>query len=340
MPSNPAVPSNPAAGAEAEGAAATAAEPESPATVQPGRWQEVTWAAEAVQGFVAWLDLEQGRSQHTIRAYRRDVVDLLDHALGSGLVDVAELDSGRVRAWLAVGHARGWSQSTIARRAAACRTFLRWAARQHPAVARDAKRVLAPAGPRHLPTVLSIDEARALCEAAEASADSGPVGLRDHALIELLYGTAVRVGEAVGADQEGIDDERRTLRVLGKGAVERVVPLGTPAWRALRDWLGRGRLELATPASGDALFLGVRGGRLGQRQAREAVARAGIRAGLGDVHPHALRHSAATHMLDGGSDLRCVQELLGHATLSTTEIYTHVSQARLVAAYRLAHPRA
>jgi integrase/recombinase XerC len=171
-------------------------------------------------------------------------------------------------------------------------------------------------------------------------AGDDPVGLRDHALVELLYATGARVSELVGVDVDDVDPVRRTLLVHGKGARDRVVPFGVPAGDTLQRWMASGRPHLAVPSSGKALFLGVAGHRLGVRQARERVNRLSVAAGLDRISPHGLRHSAATHLLDGGGDLRSVQELLGHATLSTTQIYTHVSVARLRDAYSRAHPRA
>jgi len=290
--------------------------------------------------FVNWLRWERGRSPATVRAYRADVTALLGHAADLGVTAVDKLSTTHVRSWLGAGQAAGWSRATTARRAAAARTFTSWAVRQDLLPSDPAARLATPRRSRHLPRVLDEAEARRLCESAEAAAGSGPVGLRDHALVELLYATGARVGEAVGVDLGDVDRERHALRVTGKGDKERVVPLGLPALRAVDRWVQLGRPALAVAGSPQALFLGSRGGRLDQRQAREAVARAARAAGLKGVHPHALRHTAATHVLDGGADLRCVQELLGHATLTTTEIYTHVSQARVLAAYHQAHPRA
>lgn len=297
-------------------------------------------AVAALDRFVDWLRYERGRSQATVRAYRADVSGLLSHSAASGACEVSELSTAQVRSWLGAGQAAGWSRATMARRAAAARSFTSWAVRHDLLDSDPAGRLATPRRSRHLPRVLEADEARRLCEAAEAAADSGPIGMRDHALVEVLYATGARIGEVVGLDLADIDRERRALRVIGKGDKQRVVPLGLPALRALERWLLVGRPALVAPSSAAAVFLGRRGGRLDQRQAREAVARVARAAGLNDVHPHALRHSAATHVLDGGADLRCVQELLGHATLTTTEIYTHVSQARLLAAYHRAHPRA
>lgn len=296
--------------------------------------------AAVLDRWVEWLRWERGRSPATVRAYRADVQALLAYAGMAGATAVADLTTGHVRGWLGAGQGSGWSRATMARRAAAARTFTSWAVRAGVLSTDPAGRIASPRRRRQLPRVLDQAEAERLCESARAAAGSGPLGLRDHALVEVLYATGARVAEVVGLDLADVDRERRALRVTGKGDKERVVPLGLPALRAMDTWLAAGRGSMVTSASPPAVFLGLRGGRLDQRQAREAVARAGRAAGLTDVHPHALRHSAATHVLDGGADLRCVQELLGHATLTATEIYTHVSQARLLAAYHQAHPRA
>jgi integrase/recombinase XerC len=186
-----------------------------------------------------------------------------------------------------------------------------------------------------------VDEVRALLDAAAARADDAPVGCRDVAILELLYATGIRVGELCGLDVDDLDRERRVVRVFGKGRKERTVPFGRPAERALDRWLGSGRPALAAPGSGAALFLGARGRRIDQRAVRTMVhARLTDVPGAPDLGPHGLRHTAATHLLEGGADLRTVQELLGHASLATTQIYTHVSTDRLRQAYRQAHPRA
>jgi integrase/recombinase XerC len=190
--------------------------------------------------------------------------------------------------------------------------------------------------------VLGEDQARRLLVAAvEGAAADDPVALRDAAVLEVLYATGIRVGELVGLDVDDLDAERMTLRVLGKGGKERTVPLGVPAQQSLHRWLRRGRPSLLAPVSASAMFLGVRGGRLDQRAVRTLVHdRVAAVEGAPDLAPHGLRHTAATHLLEGGADLRSVQELLGHATLATTQIYTHVSVDRLKRAYDQAHPRA
>jgi integrase/recombinase XerC len=288
-----------------------------------------------------------------VRAYRGDVAALLAHARDRGLTP-EEVTLDVARQWLAAGHAAGWSAATLARRVAAVRAYARWAGSEAADHGQGPDGRPAPgdtAGPgslagltgprprRPLPRVLTADEAAILCDHAAAAADT-PAGLRDHALVELLYATGARVAEITGADVGDVDLRRRTLRLHGKGGRDRVVPFGEPAARAVGAWLARGRPEMTSPGSGDALLLGITGRRLGTRQARERVNRLSVTAGLDRISPHGLRHSAATHLLDGGGDLRSVQELLGHATLTTTQIYTHVSVARLRDAYSRAHPRA
>lgn len=304
---------------------------------------------DAVDGFARYLASERGRSPHTTRAYLADVVSLLDHATrmrADGLPDALELTV--LRSWLARMRSSGASRATLARRAAAARTFSAWAHRTGLTPA-DGAALLGSPRPRHdLPTVLRADQATALVESpatepspAEGAGEPDPIALRDTVVLELLYATGVRVSELCGLDLDGLDRERRLVRVFGKGGKERAVPYGVPAEHALTAWLDGGRPALRTARSGSALLLGARGGRLDPRTVRRIVTAAAERAGLAPgLGPHALRHSAATHLLDGGADLRAVQELLGHASLGSTQIYTHVSVDRLRAAYRQAHPRA
>lgn len=230
----------------------------------------------------------------------------------------------------------------MARRATAARVFTAWLARTERVPVDPGATLGSPKAHKPLPAVLRADEARALLESAIGLADDGsPVAVRDVAILELLYATGVRVGELVGLDVDDLDRERQVVRVFGKGRKERSVPYGQPAAQALDRWLRLGRPALAAPGSGGALFLGARGGRLDQRGVRTLVHRriADV-PGAPDVGPHGLRHSAATHLLEGGADLRSVQELLGHASLATTQLYTHVTKDRLRAAYVQAHPRA
>ncbi|MGO1319697.1 MAG: tyrosine recombinase XerC [Galactobacter sp.] len=289
------------------------------------------------------LTYERGRSMNTVRAYLADIGSLLgslgadrdtltSDALGS-------LDLSALRAWVAAAGEAGASNATLARHVAAARTFCAWVRREDWLEADPSARLRAPKRAKTLPAVLQRGQMDRLMQ--HLSQQEGPEADRDRAAIELLYATGIRVGELVGLDVDDVDQDRRTLKVLGKGNKERVVPFGVPAAHALDDWLRRGRPVLATEHSGPALFLGQRGGRWNQRQVREHVDRA--LTGLGDTSasgPHSLRHTAATHLLDGGADLRSVQELLGHSSLATTQLYTHVSVERLRDGYRQAHPRA
>jgi integrase/recombinase XerC len=281
-------------------------------------------------------------SPSTVRAYRADLADL---AAAVGDVDLADIDLEALREWLWVATQRGDARSTLARRTSTARGFFAWAHDEGLIAEDPALRLVAPKRGRTLPRVATSDSLTAVLDrAAAAAAEGDPIALRDHALLEFLYGAGVRVSELCGLDVGDLDRDRRTARVLGKGSKERVVPFGGAAARALDAYLVRGRPSLIArgDASGPApaVFLGARGGRLGTRAVYDVVARAlGPELG-GAVGPHALRHSAATHLLDGGADLRAVQEILGHASLGTTQIYTHVSSERLTATYRLAHPRA
>ncbi|WP_374974545.1 tyrosine recombinase XerC [Microbacterium trichothecenolyticum] len=281
-------------------------------------------------------------SPATVRAYRSDLEGL---AAACGDVELTAVDLEHLRDWLWHAVQRGDSRATIARRTAAVRGFFAWATETGAIPADPSLRLVAPKRGKTLPKVATADTLSGMLDAlAAAAADGDPVALRDHAMLELLYGAAVRVSELCGLDVDDLDHDRRTARVLGKGSKERVVPFGLPALRAIDAYVVRGRpVLLARRADGPpnpALFLGARGGRIGPRAVYDLVSRRlGPELGA-QVGPHALRHSAATHLLDGGADLRTVQEMLGHASLGTTQIYTHVSSERLTASYRLAHPRA
>jgi integrase/recombinase XerC len=282
------------------------------------------------------------RAEHTRRAYTADVLSLLTHAAARGVTRPGQLDIGVLRGWLAEQARRGSARTSVARRAASARAFTAWATRTGLLDSDPGALLGSPKAARVLPEVLRQDQAGAAMQVAAVGADDGSAeGLRDHAILEVLYAGGLRVAELVGLDVDDLDWARGTVRVLGKGSKERTVPLGRPALVAVQNWLDRGRPRLVTPASGPALLLGSRGGRLGVRAVRELVHRV-LRdvPGAPDLGPHGLRHSAATHLLEGGADLRSVQELLGHATLATTQIYTHVSVERLKATYEQAHPRA
>jgi integrase/recombinase XerC len=297
--------------------------------------------AAAVEAFTVHLAQVRRLSPATVRAYRSDLADL-GRTLRDG--SLASVDLEVLREWLWQATQRGDARSTLARRAAAVRSFFGWAHETELIDVDPSLRLVAPRRSKTLPVVASADGMRELLEGQRIAAESGdPVLLRDHAILELLYAAGIRVSELCGADVDDLDLHRRTLRVLGKGSKEREVPFGGPAAAAVGAFLTRARPMLLTRAERPtaALFLGVRGGRIGPRTVYALVARVlGPVVGSEHVGPHALRHSAATHLLDGGADLRAVQELLGHASLGTTQIYTHVSAERLTAAYRLAHPRA
>ncbi|WP_134767397.1 tyrosine recombinase XerC [Nocardioides sp. 1609] len=288
------------------------------------------------------LVLERDLTPHTVRAYLGDVAGMLEHAARMGCADVAEVDLRTLRSWLAKQQSLGRSRTTLARRATAVRVFTAWLARTDRVAADVGSSLGSPKAHRTLPSVLRADEARDLIAAAVEAADDGsPVGLRDIAMLELLYATGIRVGELVGLDVDDVDRDRNVVRVLGKGRKERTVPFGRPAARSLDFWLRHGRPALVVDGAGGALFLGARGRRIDQRAVRTLVHRriADV-PGAPDMGPHGLRHTAATHLLEGGADLRSVQELLGHASLATTQRYTHVTTDRLRRAYQQAHPRA
>lgn len=300
-----------------------------------------------VEEFAAHLREHRRLSEHTIRGYCADLAQLSAHSGGLRRLNLAAL-----RTWLAERHAAGAARSTLNRKTASARAFTTWAY-QHGHLREDpAVRLKSAAAGGRLPEVLQSQQVTDLTSglnvrrrAAESAQESpGPawaMAVRDEALIELLYATGIRVSELVGLDLDAIDHQRQLVRVMGKGRKERAVPFGKPAQQALQRWTGEAREQLQTSESGSALFLGRQGRRINARVVRKTVDDA--LAGLGTTAargPHALRHSAATHLLDGGADLRTVQEMLGHSSLATTQVYTHVSAEKLAAAYSQAHPRA
>ncbi len=356
--------------------------------------------ATMLDGYVRYLGAERGLAQATVTAYTADVAALLDHLVrftGAGAATTAQdLTLTVLRSWLARLRTTGAARASLARRAAAARSFTAWAHRTGWLANDAGARLASPKGGRTLPSVLRVDQAEQMLigagsasggngagpvagagpatgarpvagarpgsgsdvqaandlnDPAEADghlanqAESDPmdhaVALRDQAVLEVLYASGIRVSELTGLDIADVDRHRRVLRVLGKGSKERSVPFGVPADRAIGAWLEQGRAVLVTPESGPALFVGRRGRRMDPRAVRTLVhQRSAAVDGAPDIGPHGLRHSAATHLLAGGADLRTVQELLGHASLATTQIYTHVSAERLTAVYRQAHPRA
>lgn len=311
--------------------------------------------AVALAAFGRHLAAERGLSPHTVRAYVGDVSALLRFAADDGCASLAEVDIAVLRGWLGSQHRSGQARATIARRAAAARAFTALAHQRGWLAADPGVNLGTPKVHRRLPQVLAQDQMTAVLAAHASRAGAGAtragdgdtvadaLELRDNAIMELLYATGIRVSELCGLDLPDLDTGRRTVRVLGKHAKERVVPVGIPAVRAVLDWTERGRPVIAAARSklGRALFLGARGGRIDPRTVRRVVHdRIAAAGSVPDTGPHGLRHSAATHLLEGGADLRSVQEMLGHASLATTQLYTHVSIDRLISVYRQAHPRA
>ncbi|WP_307812114.1 tyrosine recombinase XerC [Lacisediminihabitans changchengi] len=298
----------------------------------------------AVDDYAAHLAVERGFSAHTVRAYRSDLEQLSVFAAERGIRDTDDLDLELLRDWLWQGSQAGLAKPTLARRSASARGLTAWLFRDG-AVAKDVgARLTSPKTDHRLPRVLTRTQMDSMLDALVLLAAEGdPLALRNLAIVELLYASALRVSEVTGLDLGDIDLDRLTVRVLGKGSKERVVPFGVPAKNAVADYLTRGRRELLAQGSPttSALFLGARGARVGTRSVYSLVARLleGL-PGSGSSGPHTLRHTAATHLLDGGADLRAVQEMLGHASLGTTQIYTHVSAERLKESYGRAHPRA
>ena len=306
---------------------------------------------QSVAEFALHLSAERGLSDNTVRSYRSDLAQLVEFAGTHGARSSDDLTLELLRDWLWHGSQSGLAKSTLARRSAAVRSITGWLARTGAASADAAARLKAPKADSHLPRVLTRSQIDGILsslavrastgDASTAGASTGgAIALRDLAVVELLYASALRVGELVGLDLDSLDLGRLTARVMGKGAKERVVPFGVPAKDALSSYLDAGRPVLLRDPT-NAFFLGSRGTRLGTRTVYGLVSRLLTDLpGGGPAGPHALRHTAATHLLDGGADLRAVQEILGHASLGTTQIYTHVSMERLKDSYRLAHPRA
>lgn len=295
----------------------------------------VTWE-ESIDGFARHIRDERGRSSNTVRAYLADISDLAGFCRSRGVDEPSALDLTALRAWLAASTAAGRSRATIARRSAAARTFTAWCARRGICDVDPGHRLVSPRVNTALPTVLDQRQVEQLLGFAGRH-DGSPIAIRDHAMLEVLYGCGLRVAELCGADVDDVDFGSRTIRVMGKGSKERTVPFGVPAQQALEAWLAN-RKELAREGV-HALFVGERGARIDPRVVRQVVTRISDAAGVPVIAPHAMRHSAATHVLEGGADLRSVQELLGHANLATTQRYTHVSVERLRSTFEQAHPR-
>jgi integrase/recombinase XerC len=295
-----------------------------------------------IERFVVHLRDERNLSPHSVRAYRGDIESLADHAARSKHGEPNELTLAILRSWLARLASQGAARTSIARRATSARMFTAWAHRRGYVNQDAAELLVSPKAHRILPGVLNQSEMNEVLDSLDSAASETdtPLAIRDRALLETLYATGIRVSEICGLDLDSLDRSRNTIRVFGKGNKERTVPIGTPAVRAIDSWQSR-RGELATKDSGAALFLGERGRRIDPRTVRTIVHRAlAAVPSAPDVGPHGLRHTAATHLLEGGADIRVVQEILGHVSLTTTQIYTHVSIDRLKEAFKQAHPRA
>lgn len=307
----------------------------------------------ATDGWLDHLRVERGRAEHTLRAYRRDTDRYLDFLAGRGVRAPEEVREGHITDFLA--HLRSGDEdhrplaaTSAARSVVAVRGLHRFLAVEGETPADPAQEVAPPTPPRRLPKALPLEEVERLLQAA--SVGDTPAALRDRALLELLYGCGARVSEAIALDLDDLELSKAVeddglpgvVRLFGKGSKERIVPVGRYAREALSAWLVRGRPVLAARGRGTpAIFLNSRGGRLSRQSAWNAIKAAADRANLrGDISPHTLRHSFATHLMDGGADVRVVQELLGHASVTTTQIYTHVSTQRLREVYAEAHPRA
>jgi integrase/recombinase XerC len=286
---------------------------------------------------------QRNLAAHTVRAYRTDLLNLFTHLDRLGIDSLESVDLRALRSWLAKQHTLGEARSTLQRRAAAARVFFAWAHESGHVTTDPAANLRSPRTTRTLPPTLDRATASQMLDEAIATAreTGGPVAARDVAVLEVLYSTGIRVSELCGLDLNDLDRERRVVRVFGKGSKERTVPIGAPALRAVEFWLTKARAKLMTGESGAALFIGERGKRIDPRVVRRIVHRSlQMTEGAPDLGPHGLRHAMATHLLEGGADLRSVQEMLGHASLATTQIYTHVTNERLRSAFERAHPRA
>mgnify|MGYP003325726896 FL=1 len=289
----------------------------------------------AIEAFVQYLNRERSLSDNTIRAYVGDLQSLSNHLTALKIEDISKLNISHLRSWLANQQTKGASRTTLSRRATSIKLFTKWAFKEGLLPSDVGANLATPKAHRVLPEILDVKSADLAMKSLETVAEeTGELtAIRNLAMVELLYATGARVSELCGLDLKDVDYERQTIRVIGKGNKERVIPVGRPAIAALEKWLVV-RPQLANQSSGNAIFLGARGKRIDQRQVREVVYK------TIELGPHALRHSAATHLLEGGADLRTVQEILGHASLTTTQIYTHVSAERLHSAFKQAHPRA
>lgn len=292
-----------------------------------------------VREYLSFLRLEKGSSDNTIAAYSLDLDDYLVFLIREGILDCADAKRDDLVAYEADLLERGYASSSIDRRVSVLKGFHRFLVRENLAAGNPAATIKLPKTPELLPDVLSIEEVSTMLDAMP---EGTPLELRDRALLEVLYGCGLRVSECAGLNLADIDFAEGLVRVCGKGDKERIAPLAGSAMRALAEYLEEGRGELVKPyaAPTSAVFLNARGGRLTRQSIHKIVARAGATIQRFDLHPHTLRHSFATHLLEGGADLRAIQEILGHSDISTTQIYTHVNRHHIRLEYLAAHPRA
>ena len=297
--------------------------------------------SSALDRFRVHLEAGRGFSKHTVKGYLTDLADLVDFLEVSGVPSPDQIDLESLRAWLFTLSERGIAKSSMARKTAAARSFTAWLLEQGEIQTNPGLRLRTPKSNKSLPKVVTreaMDEVFKVLE--DAASENDPLAIRNLAIVELLYATGARVSEIAGLNLGDVDHGRRLVQVTGKGNKQRMIPYGTPCESAIERWLSQGRPSLVSPKTSFELFLNTNGQRVGVRQIYEIVAQALAPTAIGAAGPHALRHTAATHLLDGGADLRAVQELLGHASLGTTQIYTHVSIERLQSGYKSAHPRA
>ena len=298
-------------------------------------------SAALITQYQEHLALVRNLSDNSIKGYVTDLESFLKHMEKLGIVEFNQLEIEHIRSWLANLQTTGVARATLTRRIVSIRAFTNWAAASGWLNSDLGANLAIPKPHKTLPEVLNMDEAATVLKSLEVKAieEPTPINLRDLALLEVLYGTGIRVSELCGLNLEDVDRTRNTLNVYGKGDKQRVVPIGIPAMKSIDNYISNARSEFINDNSAQALFLGSRGKRIDQRTVREVVYEA-MKAVGAKMGPHGLRHSAATHLLEGGADLRTVQEILGHASLATTQIYTHVSPERLQSAYKQAHPRA
>lgn len=292
-----------------------------------------------VDEYLAHLSVERGCSPNTVDAYRRDLADYAAFLAGEGVADAGCATRENLIDYEASLAARGYAAASVKRRVSALKGFHKFLVREGRAAIDPASGVALPKTPEKLPDVLSIDQ---VCRMLDGQPTDTPAALRDRALLEVLYGCGLRASECVGLDLGDAFLQEGFLRVMGKGGKERIAPIAGAALRALAAYVSDGRPALARPAAAPvpAVFLNARGGRLSRQSVHAIVARAGRGIGVANLHPHTLRHSFATHLLEGGADLRVIQDILGHADIATTQIYTHVNRAHVRDEYLAAHPRA